>query len=416
MDAMAHSIPGLTAPPTSVETLLAAMVRIPSVNTASSGDMRAEQPLCEMLDVLARSWGLVTQRLPVPHRGDQLLITLPAPASEADWILLDAHLDTVAVAGMTIDPFAAAIDQDILQGRGACDTKACAAAMLWMMRDLVAACSSSAPLASAAPDASPALVHCNAALLLSIDEESTMAGIRRFIAHDLPQLPWRQRIRGVVVGEPTLLKPVVAHQGDVRFELSTRGRTAHSSTPWQGRSAISDMLRLLTAVESRYIPSVDAYDALTGKAACSVNVIRGGSAVNVIPDACTVLIDRRLAPRETVAPVTADFTQFLAREASHVTGLNYELNTTFQAPPLASHSSQGRWLGQVQHALRSLNLDPAPVGVPYATHAGDLSQAKLPTLVLGPGDIAQAHQPDEFIRLDQLRQAVAVYRALLVTP
>ncbi len=401
--------------PKNVIELLQMMVQTPTVNTVRSGDPLAEQPLIDKLDHWATSWQLTTQRLPVTGRSDQLLITVPCEIETTStqgktkgnvgcvggdvgggWILFDSHVDTVTVDGMTIDPFAAQITDEssprtppTLHGRGACDTKGTGAAMLWALRQY----------------AQQTERANNVALLFSIDEESGMLGIRSFTTNDMGQLPGG--IIAAIVGEPTLLRPIIAHNGDARFHVTTRGVAAHSSDPSRGRSAISMMMRVIDALESDYIPKLQASHPMTGKAQASVNMIRGGVLVNIIPDCCEIDLDRRLVPGENLAEVVDGLKTFLAN-----CGTDNDVEVSFQVGPLPPESSAS-FLPVVQSALQSCGLDGEPLGVPFATHGADLSAADVPTLVLGPGDIAMAHTKNECIALDQLERGVTAYHAIM---
>jgi len=388
--------------------LLRWMVGHDTVNTARSGDPYAEQSLCEGLEAIARSWGLSTRRLAVEGRSDQLLIQVDGAGGEANrsiqassaprrdepgGLLFESHLDTVAVDGMTIDPFAGEVRDGRLYGRGACDTKGTGAAMLWALRRYAQR---------------PALERPRpVALLFTIDEESGMSGVRALLRNDLDKLPFQPR--GVVVGEATRLRPVVAHHGVLRWRVSTTGVAAHSADPSKGRSAITAMRPVLEEIEDRYIPSLDASHPRTGVARASVNLIRGGSLINIIPESCSIEIDRRVAPGETLDEAEQSFRKRLA-------AFELTIERTAHAPPLADDANRA-WADAVVRTLdRIRNADepaPTPCGVAYATHAGDLAEAGLPVVVLGPGDIAQAHTHDEFIALDAFERGVEIYHALM---
>ena len=131
-----------------------------------------------------------------------------------------------------------------------------------------------------------------------------MGGARAFARDDLPRL--LPRLRGIVVGEPTLLRPIVAHNGVIRWRTTTRGVAAHSADPSRGRSAIAAMVKVIGALESGFIPLATRSHPLTGRAAASINVIRGGTAVNIIPPSCEIHCDRRTAPGEDAAQVLRD--------------------------------------------------------------------------------------------------------------
>jgi acetylornithine deacetylase len=212
----------------SVVGLLATMIQQESIYSAMCGRADAERPLAEMLEREAQAFGLRTRRLPVARRGFNLLISYEAN-SDGPWLLFESHMDTVGVEGMIGDPFSGKIEGNKIFGRGACDTKGSGAAMLWALKTHAANRGAT-----------------NAAVLFTIDEEHMKAGIKAFVDDQLPSLPWRPA--ATIVGEPTMLQPVIAHNGVVRWTIRTMGVAAHSSDPTRGRSAISMMLRVIEAL------------------------------------------------------------------------------------------------------------------------------------------------------------------------
>jgi len=375
--------------PQSPEELLAQMVSFETVNPEFGGPAGGEARLAAHLEMLAAAWGLQSRRFPVSDNRFNLLISCEA-SSGTEWLLLESHLDTVGVAGMTVPPFELTARGDRLHARGACDTKGSGAAMLWALKTY------------AAGNDRPRL----AGVLFSVDEETRMTGAQAFAAGPLQEfLP---RLRGIVVGEPTRLRPVVAHNGALRWRSTTRGVAAHSADPSKGRSAIAAMLPVIAALESKFIPLAKREFPLTGRAAASINFIRGGSAVNIIPAHCEILCDRRLVPGEDAFAVLAE------REAA-LAGLAVEHDEQYLAPPLPPGSSTvlHAWMNP---ALAAVGLDPSAVGAPYATNASHYAAAGAHVLVLGPGDIAQAHTKDEYLDREQLLAAVVLYRALLRLP
>jgi acetylornithine deacetylase len=380
--------------PASVEALLARMVGFNTVNSSVSGDPFTELKLAEFLETIAIGYGLTTRRLPVAGRSHNLLVTWRTAAAGAPWLLFDSHMDTVRIDGMTIDPLAAGIRDGRMYGRGTCDTKGTGAAMLWALGEY------------ARSDRQPN----NIAILFSVDEEFGMSGVRSFVANDYDSLGFRPR--GVIVGEPTLLRPVVAHNGCVRWRITTTGVAVHSSDPSRGVSAIRKMVDVIEAVERQYIPKLAGHHALTGRAQCSINIIRGGQQINVIPDECTIDLDRRVVPGEnsdTVLPaVQAVLDELTAADSS----LQVTQSPIFSCPPLCP-SADPSFLAIVQRVLGDMGLPTDAEGVPYATDGGDLAVTGLPIVVLGPGDVAQAHTKDEWLALEQLRGGVELYRRLM---
>lgn len=376
--------------------LLQAMVGFDTVNANISGKADAERPLAEYLRCQAEGMGFATRQCPVSGGSFDLLISHQV-SDDAPWLMFASHLDTVSVEGMTIEPFRARIDRGRIYGRGACDTKSSGAAMLWALRQY--ACGGSRPN--------------NVALLYTIDEEIGKTGAKAFAERHLPDLD--RRPAGVIVGEPTLLRPIIAHNGIVRWSVRTRGRAAHSLDPSKGLSAISMMVKVVAAMESRYIPALSAVHPLTGKAQCSINIIRGGVQVNIIPESCVIQIDRRVVPGEDpegVLPAVEALLDELRREDP---ALEVVQERPFVDPPLDPKSNEA-FARFVLAGLGEMGMAAEAGGVGYSTDASNLGAAGLPAVVLGPGDIAQAHTCDEWLALDQLEKAVEVYLGLMRRP
>ena len=378
-----------------VVELLKKMISFDTVNAGISGKECPEAGLVGYLEDLAGEADLETLRLAVPGQSDELLI-LHRRNPALPWLLFDSHLDTVSVDGMTIEPFAGREADGRIWGRGACDTKGTGAAMFCALEEY-----SSTP----SPEAGN-----NIALLFSVDEEWGMSGIRAFNATHLDQLDFRPK--GAVIGEPTGLRPVVAHNGVVRYVVQTHGVAAHSSNPALGRSAVSDMARLITYLEDEFIPTCSKVDPLTGRAQCSINVIRGGTAANIIPDLCEIQVDRRSVPGETSSEVVDSFGSAIAAFENRRPSSDITWKVTIDTPAL-EYSRSEDFSGRLTEVLEGLGRKGAGTGVTYATHAGELSEAGIPSVVIGPGDIAQGHTKDEWIDVGELTTGVDIYRSLM---
>jgi acetylornithine deacetylase len=369
------------------------MVGFNTVNTLISGTADAEADLARYLEGVGSSVGLAARRLPIAGQGFNLLLTCEVDRSKS-WLLFESHMDTVAVEGMTIDPFGGEIRDGKLFGRGACDTKGTGAAMLWALQ-AYAACRDQ-------PN--------NIALLFTVDEEVRKTGVKAFTENQAGSLAWRPA--AAIVGEPTMLAPIVAHNGIARWIARTRGVAAHSSDPSRGRSAITDMMKVIDVIENGYAPALTASHPLTGKAECSVNVIRGGSGVNIIPDSCEIEIDRRVVPGEDPADVLPVIERMFDRLREDDPGLRLENEITMLDPPL--DPTIGKEFGRgVRECLAAQGLPGDLLGASYGTDASQFSEAGIPTVVLGPGDIAQAHSKDEWLSLEQLDGGVDAYGHLM---
>jgi acetylornithine deacetylase len=254
----------------------------------------------------------------------------------------------------------------------------------------------------------------NLGVLFTVDEEAWMTGAAAFARTALPQ--WPGPLRGIIVGEPTALKPVVAHNGVVRWTTATRGVAAHSADPSRGRSAITAMLKVVEALESRYVPRATRTHPLTGSAAASVNVIRGGTQANIIPERCEIEVDRRLVPGETAERALLDRDEIFA--ALRVSDSSLEIEAVGQpyiVPPLAPEANRAlhAWISPV---LSHHGLDVTATGARYVTNGSHYAATGVPVVILGPGELAQAHTKDEWLDVAQLRLAAEVYFGLMTLP
>ena len=154
---------------------------------------------------------------------------------------------------------------------------------------------------------------------------------------------------------------------------------------------------------------------LVGTPTINVGVIRGGTQVNVVPDECWIEVDRRLIPGEEPRTVLNSCEKLL----DSLRAQEPEFEAVMEAPTLEDWSLEtppdSCIVEQTAAVLRDLGLDPRPIGVPFGSDASKLSLAGIPSIILGPGSIEQAHTADEYVSLDQVEQAFLVYRGLMQT-
>jgi acetylornithine deacetylase len=211
-----------------------------------------------------------------------------------------------------------------------------------------------------------------------------------------------------VVAEPTDLDVVVAHKGVVRWRCHAPGRAGHSAQPERGDNAIYKMARALRVLEvyQREVVGTLGSHPLCGPATMSVGTIRGGISVNTIPAQCTIEIDRRLPPGEEPGGAYRHLIDHLSRDG----GLDFPLQHDapyMQGPPLSDDANR-RLADRLLQIVVGVAGDCRRVGVPYATDAAFVAQAGVPTVVFGPGSLAQAHTADEWLPLDQLERATEI--------
>lgn len=372
-----------------VARLLSDLVAIPSVNPmgrADGGPDYLEGRLTAYLEDFFRAREIRCERRTVAPGRDNLLAFFSPPRARRT-LLFDVHQDTVPVDGMTIPPFQPRIEGDRLFGRGSCDIKGAMAAMLLAL----------ARLHTEQPDGSAAVV-----LACTVDEEYTHTGARQLA---------RDRIDAelAIVAEPTQLDLVVAHKGAVRWKIRTRGTACHSSSPELGDNAIYRMARVVTALADHAATLAKRPpDPLLGPPTLSVGRITGGQSVNIVPDGCEIEIDRRSLPGEDTNACQAQVADAIREHLGSLDAI--ESLPPWVLMPALKPGVPDRLLEPIRDTVaRVSGRVPKVRGVPFGTDAGPLSQAGMPCLVLGPGNIAQAHTRDEWVELDQVRAACDIY-------
>jgi acetylornithine deacetylase len=212
----------------------------------------------------------------------------------------------------------------------------------------------------------------------------------------------------VIVSEPTLLNVVVAHKGAARWRCRTTGRAAHSSQPQLGVNAVYEMARVLGVLEKYAIEVVGslASHPLVGVPTLSVGLISGGVSVNTVPDHCSIDIDRRVLPGEDPR---AAYQHAIDYVRSH---LPANAPVIHDEPFLSGSGLPDTHNRELAEALASVTKKFGGgdlIGVPFGTDAPAFAAIGAPTVVCGPGSIAQAHTCDEWIAIDQLEAAAEVY-------
>lgn len=370
--------------------LLAELVRIPSVNPSGAEPSAPEQGEERMAQFVL---GYLTERgvaceLQQWRPGRPNVIARVTGAQPGPPLVMQTHMDTVAVDDMTIAPFDPHPGGGRLSGRGSCDAKASLAAM---MTALVRMQQGECP-----PQ--------DCVLMAAADEEYGHGGVGRYLA-DAPE------IAGAIVGEPTMLKVVIAHKGALRPRLITRGVSAHSSDPSNGVNAIYKMAHLIVALEA-YAAELGARVAhpLVGGPTLSVGTVRGGTAVNVVPEYCEALVDRRLIPGEDLDQVWEEIRAALDEGAP--CDADYEMQGTVRDAPVETDAA-ALVVQRARAAARAVTGDDEVAGVPYGSDASNFQEAGVPVVLCGPGDIHQAHTADEWIAIEQVERAADFYEAFL---
>jgi acetylornithine deacetylase/succinyl-diaminopimelate desuccinylase family protein len=368
---------------------LADLIRINSVNPNYDGGVPEEAIAQYVEDFFARR-GIETWRQHVFPRRDNVIARIPGRNS-ARRIVFEAHMDTVSVVDMSIDPFDPQVREGRMYGRGSSDTKGPMAAMMHALASL------------AEDNITP---PCDVWFAATIDEEFSYRGVVA-LCNDL-------EADAAIVAEPTSLQPVIASKGVVRWKIETIGKAAHSSKPHLGINAIEQMAHVITAIQNDSGRLADRPHPLLGPATCNIGVVRGGVQINFVPASCEIEIDRRTLPGETCDEVLAHYQHLLDSLAAEHPGMNAVMHPPLLTDVPLETNPDSAAVQCMQAILDDMQLDSKLVGVPFGSDASKFGQLGIPSMILGPGSIDQAHVADEYIECDQVPIAQEIYRRFMI--
>jgi len=284
-------------------------------------------------------------------------------------------------------PFSAAVKGGRIYGRGAADAKGpLAAAMEALLRLKRQGFNGSVALAAVVEE-----------------ETGRSVGARKLMEAYRPNM-------GVIL-EPTGLRMATAHKGAIRAAITVRGKAAHSSIADIGVNAISMAVEALKDLDAYRSQVMKTEDPALGKASLEVTMIRGGARINVVPEMCRAYVDRRLVRGEAVESSLQELAQVVKRTAAR-TGTDMDTELLCAYPP--SEADEGSGVARlVASALERLGLPGTAAGFPAGCDMWAFVAKGIPTVILGPGNIRQAHAVDEYIDREGLRRGADVYEEIL---
>lgn len=357
------------------------LVATPSVNPTLSSGGAGEAAVAELAAGWLRDWGFDTTVQDVEPGRPNVVARL---AGDGPTLLLNGHLDTVGVDGMTVAPWDGSVTGDRLVGRGACDMKGGIASLLAAARRL----------AEGGP-------RPNLIVGLTCDEEHASIGMDALVRSGLDA-------DMAVVCEPTSLTVMPAHKGFVWLKASFRGRAAHGSRPDRGVDAIRHAGLYLAALEGLHARLLEGpTHLLLGNPSFHAGTIRGGVAESVYPEACTLLLERRTLPGETADAVVEEFADVLDGVRGGEPDLDASLEVTLARPGTEVAGDHELVRGLVE-AAQAHGLPGSVRGMSAWVDAAFLNEAGIPAVCFGPGDIGQAHSADEWCETDQIGRCADV--------
>ncbi len=375
----------------SLMSMLNQLIAAPSVSSVSSEFDSSNRAVIDLLANWLDDLGFVVEIMPLPTQPlkANLLATWGKVDSGSAGLMLAGHTDTVPYDATfwRHDPFHLTEHEGRLYGLGASDMKSFFALAI-----------------EAALGFDPEQFKQPLTILATADEESSMDGARLLVERGCPH------VRYAVIGEPTGLRPVNAHKGIMMEALRLIGRGGHSSDPSLGRSALEAMQRVIdellnwrTALQAQYKNPRFRVPVPT----LNLGYIRGGDNPNRICETCELHFDLRPLPGMALDELREQITQRV-EHALAGSGVDYESFSLFHGtPPMHTAEDSPIIVESVKYCGHH------PQAVSFCTEGPYLHQLGIDTVILGPGDIDQAHQPDEYLAVERIAPGVEILGKLI---
>ena len=361
---------------------------------------RSNLPLITYIERYLASFGITGRRI-LDDTGHKASLWITIGPGDRPGIVLSGHTDVVPVAGQSwsSDPFELVERDGRLYGRGTAD-----------MKGFIAVCLAMVPEIHRANLAMP--IH----LAFSYDEEVGCVGVRPLL-RELSRAPVKPL--GCFVGEPTQMQVAIGHKGKHAIRATFRGHASHSSLAPTGVNAVEYAAELITEIRRRaaQLATKGARDEMYDVAHTTMltSVVRGGTALNIVPDHCVLEFEARglgINESKSVTDAIIAWVKAEIEPAMRKTepGCRIDFEQILEYPALEM---------QPEHSLVTLAKQLADrnshTKVSFGTEAGlFVSVAGIPAVVIGPGSIAQAHKPDEFVKLSELLNCADFIERLIV--
>ncbi|MFQ5762408.1 MAG: M20 family metallopeptidase, partial [Candidatus Bathyarchaeia archaeon] len=291
----------------------------------------------------------------------------------------------------------AVIENNRLYGRGAADMKGGIAAMLGAVEAVVN---------------SNANLHGSIVFTGVMDEETTGMGTQAIMDRGI-------KADAAVIGEPTNLEVEIAHKGSLWLEITTRGKAVHASTikhgdPIRGVNAIAKMARIIAELDKLLITLEKTSHPLVGNATVSVGTITGGTKTNIVADSCSITVDRRLLPEDDWSKAYHQIDKLIQKlkEEDPLLQADLRLIMRREGAEISPEETIAKLALKAVGTVKGTN--PNFTGCRATTDMSILmKQGGIPTILLGPGNLEQAHVADEYVKLPQLTQAAKIYAHII---
>ncbi len=367
--------------------ILADLVRFPTISARSNLD------LIEYIRALLLNCGI--ESIPVfnEERTKANLVASIGPKNQTGGVLLSGHTDVVPVEGQawSSDPFSLTERDGKFFGRGTCDMKGFIACVLAHVENLDYKTLKS-PLQ----------------MVFSFDEEIGCVGVRS-VVENFSTLAARPSL--IIIGEPTLMEPAIGHKGKIAGIMRCKGHECHSSDAPKGLNAIhlaNEMITATRKLQEKIAQHPRPEEGFTiPYTTLHIGTIKGGTALNIVPADCTLEFEIRNSPSDPAKNVLHSLFDEAALVTERVNGRFPECGVTLEI----TNEYPGLLMRENETSLTTLQTlvgSQKAKKISFGTEGGLFHQAlNVPTYICGPGDIAQAHRPDEFISRDQMARCLA---------
>lgn len=311
-------------------------------------------------------------------------------------VLFVGHSDVVpAGGGWSTDPFRATTRDGRLYGRGACDMKGGLAAVV---------------VAMAAIERSASELTAPISLACLVDEEDTGLGIRAFVQRgNAPSRP-SSRYSHCIVAEPTDLVTITGCRGAANLEIVVTGRSAHAGRPSNGRNAIAAAAKIVGLVERSAVRMRQNPHPVLGPATWNVGTIDGGTGTSMVADRCVLTVDRRLLPGEDAHEIARELRLSIYDAGITGDGIEVSVGVSMEMPGFLTSENSDTAVAAVAAVTDAVGCRGTDVWTASCDGGFVARDLGTPVVVLGPGEIeTQAHQPDESVSVQQLRDSARAY-------
>lgn len=348
-----------------------------------------EKLVADKLMTLFSAHGIPSEEVVYSEGRHQLIVTLKG--SQPGPVLgFSGHMDVVPVGEVPwiYEPFAAVEKEGLLHGRGTCDMKAGliaqVVALIRLKEEEVA-------------------FKGTIKLLITVGEETAAIG-----AGQLTDLGYADDLDALVIGEPSSLDVVIAHKGALWPQITTYGKTSHGSMPQLGVNAIDHMIQVMAQFKREFDFSLYD-DELLGQSTASLNIFQGGNGANVVPDKCVATIDIRTVPGQNHGELKKAIDEMVAKAGEGIPDFKGDVTYVNDLPAIRTEKDHP-FTRLAANVVKKVAQEPMIKSLTGYTDGSEFGRAKkdFPILIIGPGDVTLAHQPNENVPIEQFYQMIEI--------